>query len=127
MDYAFSKTLIETYIEGWLKGDKDLVLSVLSPEITIGQYSGPIVSGKNDVAVWFKEWLESKGEILRWDVVTFFYIRETAVYEWELEARVEGHTFKTHGMSLAVFRHDEIISIREYCKTKHPYPWTART
>jgi hypothetical protein len=127
MDQNAAKALIETYIEGWLKNDKDLSLSVLSPEIIIGECHGPTVSGRKDVGTWMQEWIDCKGQVLRWDILTFFYSREIAVYEWEVEARVEGHGYQTFGISLVTFRHDEIASMREYCKTKPPYSWKVRS
>ena len=111
---------IENYIQGWIDGDIEKVLRVLSENCGIIESHGPKFVGKEQVRIWMNGWKERGGEIREWKVIKIVQGDDAAAIEWEFECLDRGREYKFSGASIITFQDGLICRITEYMRTQKP-------
>jgi hypothetical protein len=123
MDRAVAERLIRSYIEGWRAGDRDKILSTLAPECVIIESYGPAYTGVDKIARWIDTWLGAGNTVDRWEVTSLDVAATACFFEWEFECTFAGSRSGFLGASIARFRDERIVSLREYKMTDTPSEW----
>jgi hypothetical protein len=122
-----ARKLVQLYIDGWKETNKEKIISVLSTDCIIIESHGPRYNGKEQVREWVEAWKEMKGDILTWDLVSFYYDekKNAASFQWDFHCVVNKKDHHFLGMSVARFTGGKISYLHEYRMTEDPYDWTA--
>ena len=83
------KELIQKYIDGWKEGNSDKIRSVLSNDCVVIESHGPTYNGKDIISKWINEWLSEDSTVDKWDVTSFYEIKDTVFVEWIFECTVK--------------------------------------
>lgn len=123
MDYATAEQLVFSYVEGWKEGDREKILGSLNPECVIIESYGPTYKGAAKVGRWIDTWFGPGNEVNRWDVTSLYFTGEVCFFEWVFECTFAGNRDGFEGASVARFRNEKIVYLREYAMTDKPYEW----
>jgi hypothetical protein len=55
MDEAIARLVVQTYVDGWCKGDHEKILSSLDEECVVIESYGPTYHGSAKVGRWIDE------------------------------------------------------------------------
>jgi hypothetical protein len=125
MNRNTAETLIRQYFQGWLQQDVTLVLSTLSPSITVVECYGPVYCGLTEVKHWFRDWHtgKGKGQVTRWDILKVMYDeqQQMAAVEWDFECHYDDHWGSFLGASWVRYDDATITRIQEYKMEKAQY------
>ncbi|MBI2029784.1 nuclear transport factor 2 family protein [Candidatus Gottesmanbacteria bacterium] len=117
------RKLIENYTKGWIKNDFNLIISTLSPNCKIIESHGPVYKGFIKIKSWINSWINSGSYVTKWDITSFYFIKNTAFFEWYFECVVDNKKHKLEGISVVKFKDNKISFIREYRTTKQLFDW----
>jgi len=123
MDSFSPKQLILNYVEGWIAGNREQILSTLEPACVVIESYGPTYRGKEMVGRWIDSWFAPGNIVNRWDVTSFYTVDEPCFFEWIFECTYLGERHSFEGASLARLSQEKIISLREYAMTTPHYEW----
>jgi len=122
MDKRLARKLINEYVGGWIDGDIGKILRPLSNSCYITESHGPTYHGPKEVEKWANEWFET-GKVDMWILDSFFYIKNTAFFEWSFTCTISGKTELIDGSSVVQFKRDKIYHIHEYRMTKPAFDY----
>jgi hypothetical protein len=125
MDETATSILVRKYVEGWKTADRATILETLDPDCVIIESYGPIYRGKEMVERWITSWFGAGNEISRWDVTSFSLTDEGCFFEWIFECTFDGKQGGFEGASIARFKHNKILFLREYATTAPLYEWAG--
>jgi hypothetical protein len=123
MDSFSPKQLILNYVEGWIAGNREQILSTVDPACVVIESYGPTYRGKEMVGRWIDSWFVPGNIVNRWDVTSFYTVDEACFFEWIFECTYLGELHNFEGASLARLSQGKIISLREYAMTTPRYEW----
>jgi hypothetical protein len=123
MDCDTAKRLILSYVEGWKEGDREKILGSLDPECVIIESYGPTYRGATKVGRWIDSWFGPGNEVNRWDVTSLYVTGEACFFEWVFECTFARNRDGFEGASIAQFRNEKIVFLREYAMTAKRYEW----
>jgi SnoaL-like domain len=123
MDSTSPNQLILRYVEGWIAGNREQVLSTLDPACLIIESYGPTYRGKEMVGRWIDSWFAPGNRVNRWEVTSFYTGDEACFFEWIFECTYEGSRSSFEGASLARLSQGKITFLREYAMTASRYEW----
>ncbi len=126
MNYQEAKRLVETYVEGWRRNDLVKIVGTLSPNCIIIESHGPTYRGIKLVQQWVESWIAEEGRVDRWDITTFHFLGDVAVFEWDFECTAAGQHYHLEGISIVEYADDKIVALREYRRTEFPYEWSIK-
>src|SRR3989344_4475133 len=115
-----SRELIERYVQGWKRGDEDVIISTLSPECIITESHGPTYHGIEEVREWIREWNEAKNSVDTWDLILFKIADQYVFFEWDFSCTVGDKQHSFLGASIAEIHNGKILELREYRMTNKP-------
>ena len=122
-----AKELVELYTTGWEEENLNKILAPLDNNCQIIESHGPVYSSREEVEEWVKSWFKEGYKVKKWQIISFLFFRDTAVFEWRFtflppkqKARV------IEGVTVARFRKDKISYWREYRTTQPLYRWKER-
>jgi hypothetical protein len=119
------KDLVEAYIDGWRKNDKDKILSSLASDIMIIESHGPKYTGIKKVDEWISSWIEEGSVVKRWDITSFYMTdTTTAFFEWSFECEVKQIPHTIEGISIIKIKDNKISYMREYKTSKPVFEWS---
>ncbi len=124
MNSARTKRLIQAYIEGWKRNNVEKVVEPLAKDCIIIESHGPTYHGTDDVKDWVNSWKKDGYKVNRWDIISFLYSKNAIVFEWIFEFssnKTEKRTIE--GITIARFKNNKILQLREYRTTKPLYDW----
>lgn len=79
---------VRTWFSMWLQ-KKDLgIQELFAPDAVYVESWGPWYHGAEAIAHWFSEW-NTRGSVLRWDIVQFLHQKEQTVVEWAFDNRMD--------------------------------------
>ena len=123
MQEASIHQLILIYIEGWLSGKREMILSTLDPECVVIESYGPTYRGKEMIGRWIDAWFAPGNTVNRWDITSFYATGEACFFEWIFECTYEGNRSGFEGASIARLTDGKISFLREYTITAPRYEW----
>ena len=123
MDSTILKQLILKYMEGWITGNREQILSTLDPACLVIECYGPTYRGKAMVGRWIDSWFAPGNRVNRWEVTSFYTADEACFFEWLFACTYEGSQSSFEGASLARVRQGKILFLREYAMTAPRYDW----
>ena len=123
MESTSPTQLILSYIEGWIAGNREQILSTLDSACVVIESYGPTYRGKEMVGRWIDSWFAPGNIVNRWEVTSLYTVDESCFLEWIFECTYEGSRSSFEGASLAQVRQGKIISLREYAMTAPRYEW----
>ena len=117
--------LFEQYAQGWKDNDIEKIVASLADDCVITESHGPTYRGIEQVKKWFDFWLQEKGRVSRWDVVSFYFLeKENAAFlESNFACNVRGKDYVLPGISVVKYKEGKIVFLHEYRMTKEPYEW----
>lgn len=118
--------LVKLYVDGWKENNSAKILSSLSPGCKIIESHGPIYKGRNKVQKWIEVWIKSGGKVNRWDVISFYFEADTAIFEWIFDCVVNKKPSRVEGISIVHFQDNKINYLREYRMTKPSFEWNEK-
>lgn len=113
---------IEKYVQGWVLGNKNMVLGALTDDCTVRESHGPVYKGKNTVSAWFDEW-NKEGKVLGWKLTSFLENENVAVFEWDFTCEVGDKQHHLLGITIVNFGEGKIQNLRKYRLTTEPFIW----
>ncbi len=113
------RRIVETYTQGWERGNKEQILSVLNTDCTIIESHGPLYRGLQKVELWIDDWKKKRNRVMRWDIKSFYVLQDTVLFEWHFQCMVDNMAHAFDGISIVKFSKNKISYIREY-KTTAP-------
>lgn len=123
MNDATAKQIISTYIDGWVTGNREMILNALDDDCVIIECYGPTYRGTDMVRRWIDMWF-GKGDTVNSRNITSFYVADdTCFFEWAFECTVNGTRDGFEGASVVRFRDGKIVFLREYATTAKRYEW----
>ena len=123
MNVTAVRQLVTTYMEGWVEGNREKILSTLDPACVIIESYGPTYRGKEVVAEWIDTWLGAGNRVDRWELTSFFMTDEMCIFEWNFACTFEGKYAEFEGISLARLKNENLVFLREYAMTGKRYEW----
>jgi len=122
-----NRKLIQLYIDGWKENNINKIIQPLANDCVIIESHGPIYYGVKQVKQWFSFWKQEKGKVLRWKIISFYFLKEEdiAFVEWDFACDVSNRNHSLFGISIFKFKKNKISFIHEYRMTKNPYKWKA--
>ena len=121
------ETVLRLWFHMWLQG-KDLgIEKIFTPDCTYIESWGPKYQGREEVALWFREW-NTRGRVVRWDAEQFFHRGDQTVVEWSFRNKMNhGGVEEFHGLSLVRWdEEDRIAFLQEFGCNIHNYdPYAA--
>ncbi len=125
MERERASRLIHGYMEGWIAGNLPQILDTLDPDCLIIESHGPTYRGVDHVRRWVETWFAPGSRVDHWTLSSFVFEGDMAAFEWEFTCTVDGIQYQFDGASVAHFRGDRIVALREYRMTAVPYEWTG--
>lgn len=116
-----ARTLVQQYIDGWKEGSIEKIIALLHEDCVIIESHGPRYRGVDQVRKWFEYWVREKGKVLRWNITSFYFVENTAFFEWDFACNVSGKDHELLGISIVKFSENKISFLHEYRMTKTPY------
>lgn len=122
-----AKKLIRLYVDGWKENDVKKIIRPLAEDCLIIESHGPTYKGIEDVKEWVASWVKEKYKVDKWEVGSFYFIDNTAIFEWifEFSSDKEGKRM-IEGITIAQFKNDKIAYLREYRTTEPRYFWRKK-
>lgn len=119
-----ARRLVQLYIDGWKENNLEKILLSLSEKCTIIESHGPTYNGKQDVKEWVEHWINENWKIQRWNITSFLFVHNIAVFEWEFTFFLSQENPRNiDGVSIVKVSDDKIDYLREYRTTKPLYVW----
>lgn len=116
--------IINFYISGWLKNDRDKILASLTDDCVIIESQGPVYRGKDIITQWIDDWFLRGGKVEKWDITNYYKIdNQTSAFEWVFDCIYENSRHSIEGISLVKFQGDKIKCLREYRTVKPLFDW----
>lgn len=100
-----------------------MILDTLDPECVVIESYGPIYRGSEMVGQWIDAWFVDNNCVDRWDVTSFHNADGTCFFEWVFECTFAHNCGGFEGASIAQFKNEKIIFLREYAMTAPRYEW----
>ena len=125
MNEQLAKSIIETYVTGWLENNPEQILETLTPDCLIIESHGPTYRGRDVVEAWITSWYQEGNHIGRWEITSFFYVDGQAAFEWIFECGGDWGDMLIEGVSIVRFEDDKIAYLREYRSTEPLFDWQA--
>ena len=120
-----ARQLVEDYVDGWWNNDLEKIECTLSPNCVVIESHGPTYRGPEIIRQWVESWFAEGSRIERWDITSFHYLDEVAVFEWDFVCVVTGKEYRLQGISIVEFDTDRIVALREYRRTEMPFEWSG--
>ncbi len=111
--------LILRYIEGWIAGDREQILSTLDSACLVIESYGPTYRGKEMVGRWIDSWFAPGNRVNHWEVTSFSTGDEACFFG----CTYEGSRSSFEGASVARVSQGKIVFLREYAMTAPRYEW----
>jgi uncharacterized protein (TIGR02246 family) len=124
MNKKEAETLIDAYVDGWRKNDGSKILATLAPDCVIVESHGPTYRGIETVRKWVERWIAEGSRVDRWDITSFRFTDDVAVFEWGFECTAGGRHYQIDGISWVEMDEAGIVVLREYRRTELPYEWS---
>lgn len=121
-DQAFS--VVERYVDGWINGDVEAIVSTVTPACLIIESHGPTYHGQDTVRRWAESWFGAGSRVTRWVITSFVFDGAAACFEWDFACTVDGKPYNFAGASTVQFEAGRIAAMREYRMTAPPYDWS---
>lgn len=121
-----AKQLIQFYIDGWKETDISKISKPLAMDCEVVESHGPIYKGIDKVKKWVEVWIQSDGKVDRWDLTSFYFVDDTAFFEWIFDCIVDKKTYHIEGISIVHFKDNKISYLREYRMTKPAFEWDEK-
>ena len=118
-----AESLIQRYVEGWRKADRDKILDTLAPDCVIVESHGPTYRGRAAIGQWIDTWFEAGGTVDRWEITSLAIAEDAAAFEWSFACTWLEKAYDFEGASIVRFKEGKIAGIREYCTTAPLYEW----
>ena len=112
-----NRQIIERYCQGWLKNNKNEILSLLSEDCVIIESHGNRYNGKKVIERWIDDWMK-EGIVTKWEIISMHESEEFMTFEWIFECNHKKKTYSIEGISMVKFHDGKIEYIREYKMTK---------
>ena len=80
---------IQLWFDMWLKGADLGILELFDPAAAYIESWGPEYRGARAIRHWFEEW-NTRGRVLRWDILQYFHKGNQTVVEWRFHCAIEG-------------------------------------
>lgn len=126
MTQDLAKQLVKLYVEGWKEGTATKILQSLSANCEIIESHGPIYNGAEKVKKWVEVWIQKNCNVAKWNITSFYYFDNTAVFQWDFGCNVQNKHYSLEGISIVKFENDKIKYLREYRTIKTPYEWDEK-
>jgi ketosteroid isomerase-like protein len=123
MDREGAMQLIYAYFEGWREHDQAKILDTLDPDCVIVECYGPVYRGTARVAQWLNAWFGEGNRVDRWDITSLLVGNGGVAVEWRFACTWHGTRAEFEGASIARFKGDKIVYLREYQTTAPLYDW----
>ncbi len=123
MDEAIARLVVQTYVDGWIEGDRAKILGSLDEECIVIESYGPTYHGIVKVGRWIDAWFEGGNTVDSWNITSFYSTGETCFFEWVFACTYAESYISFEGASIAQLRDRKIVSLREYQTTKPLYEW----
>lgn len=124
MNKATAYLLIQSYIDGWINGNLESIVSTLCEDCVIIESHGPRYTGLENIKGWVNDWFVDNNRVNRWKVSSFCFTDENAFFEWSFNCSFENKIYDFEGASLVTFRDSKIFSINEYRRTEPVFDWS---
>lgn len=116
--------LFQSYINGWINGDKELIVSTLCEDCVITESHGPRYIGLKSIEGWIKDWFARNNLVNRWNVSSFYFADENSFFEWSFDCSFENITYDFEEASLATFKDSKLLAINKYRRTEPVFDWS---
>ncbi len=111
-------------MDGWRNNDPQKIVSTLSPDCIVIESHGPTYRGPGIVQQWAESWFGEGSKVDRWDITSFHYLEDAAVFEWDFVCIVDENEYQLQGISIVELDDDKIVALREYRRTEIPFDWS---
>ncbi|HLG76322.1 MAG TPA: nuclear transport factor 2 family protein [Ktedonobacteraceae bacterium] len=123
MESISANQLILRYIEGWIAGNREQILSTLDPACLVIESYGPTYRGKEMVGRWIDSWFVPGNSVNSWEITSFYSADEACFFEWIFECTYAGNRNSFGEASIARLSQGKIVFLREYATTAPRYEW----
>jgi len=119
-----ARELAQMYVDGWRANDAEKIIGPLSEDCVIIESHGPTYRGLADVKEWVESWIKENYKVDKWDIISFWFVDDTAVFEWQFTFSAENAAPRNiDGVTIMKFKDEKIIYLREYRTTEPLYDW----
>ncbi|MCO7124375.1 hypothetical protein NIE88_01080 [Sporolactobacillus shoreicorticis] len=118
--------LFQSYVNGWKKSDKQLILSTCDASCEIVECYGSVYKGTKQIETWIDAWINRKYRVKQWAIINQYVdtVSLTAVFEWSFKCYSENKDHHFNGCSIVQYNRRSIQCIREYrMEAVHYYPY----
>jgi hypothetical protein len=120
--------IMNSYINAWLKQDRDLFASLLHKNVLINECTGYIYKGKKANMTWFETWHKHHNRVTDWHILSFAFDKEneSSSFEWDFSCLYKENKNSFKGCSFVTFKDNLIYTLNEYeMKIKKYYPYNT--
>lgn len=118
--------LVSLYVDGWKENNLSKITKSLASDCEIIESHDPIYKGVDKVGRWVQVWMQSEGKVDTWDITSFYFIDDTAIFEWIFDCKVNEESNHIEGITIARFKNNRIKYLREYRMTKPTFEWDEK-
>ncbi len=123
MDESIARQVVQTYVDGWIEGERTKILGCLAENSVVIESYGPTYHGIVKVGRWIDAWFGGGNRVNSWDITTFYVVGDTCFFEWIFACTYAGNDASFEGASVARLRNGKIVLLREYQTTHSLYEW----
>ncbi len=107
--------ILQKWFDMWLEKKDTGIQDIFAEDAVYMESWGPEYHGAGKIKLWFDEW-NTRGDVLRWDILQFFHSGDQTVVEWYFEnAMRDGKREAFDGISLVRWTQDDkIAQLKEF-------------